>query len=85
MSKPSLKAQKNYEKYLGNMVYKLIKKELPEFEPPLYFKSSDYVRIGTTIVLYADDDYKKLFSQNAKEIWLNHFIVRYIYLVEKLK
>lgn len=85
MSKPSLKAQTNYEKYLGKMVSKLIKKELPEFEPPTYFKSSDYVRIGTTVVLYADDDYKKVFSQNADEVWLNHFIDRYLYLAEKLK
>lgn len=85
MRKPSLKAQKNYEKYLGKMVSKLIKKELPAFEPPMYFKSSDYVRIGTTIVLYADEEYKKMFSQNENEVWLNHFIDRYLYLAEKLK
>ena len=84
MSKPSLKAQKNYEKYLGKMVSKLIKKNLPEFEPPDYFKTSDYVRIGTTIVLYADDDYKKTFSQNENEVWLNHFIDRYLFLAERL-
>ena len=84
MSKPSNKAQKNYEKYLGTMVSKLIKKVLPEFEPPTYFKSSNYVRIGTTIVLYADDTYKKVFPQNDHEVWLNHFIDRYMYLAEKL-
>ncbi len=85
MSKPSFKAQKNYEKYLGKMVSKLIKKELPEFELPIYFKSSDYVRIGTTVVLYADDEYKKVFSQHPDEVWLNHFIDRYLYLADKLK
>ena len=85
MSKPSFEAQKNYEKYLGKMVSKMIKKALPEFEPPAYFKSSDYVRIGTTIVLYADDEYKKLFPQNPDQVWLNHFIDPYLYLAGKLK
>ncbi len=85
LSKPSNKAQRNYEKYLGKMVSKLVKKALPEFEAPEYYKSSDYVRIGTTVVLYADDDYKKVFPQNPKEVWLNHFIDRYLFLVEKLK
>ncbi|MEO6682846.1 MAG: lipase family protein [Ginsengibacter sp.] len=44
LTKPSLKAQKNYQKYLGKMVSKFVKKTFPEFEVPVYFKSSDYVR-----------------------------------------
>ncbi len=85
LSKPAIKAQKNYEKYLGNLVSIAVKKNLLEFKAPKYYKSNNYVRIGTTIVLYADDEYKKVFSQNPEEVWLNHFIDRYIYLVEKLK
>lgn len=85
LSKPALKAQKNYEKYLGNLVSKAVKKNLIEFQAPKYYKSNNYVRIGTTIVLLADDEYKKVFSQDPKEIWLNHFIERYLYLAEKLK
>ncbi len=85
LSKPALKAQKNYEKYLGNLVSKAVKKNLIEFNAPTYYKSNNYVRIGTTIVLYADDEYKKVFSQDPKEVWLNHFIERYLYLAEKLK
>ena len=85
LSKSSFKAQKNYEKFLGHMIYKSVKKALPEFKEPVYFKSNNYVRIGTTVVLYADDDYKKLFIQDPKRIWLNHGIERYLYLTEKLK
>lgn len=85
MSRPSLKAQRRYQKYLGHMVYKSVKKALPAFKEPKYSKTNDYVRTGATIVLYADNMYKKLFVQDPEKIWLNHNIDRYLYLVEQLK
>lgn len=84
LSKPALKAQKNYERYLGNVVSKAIKKNLLEFEAPVYYKSNNYVRISNTIVLYADEEYKKVFAQKQEEVWQNHFILPYLYLVGKL-
>jgi hypothetical protein len=85
LSKPALKAQKSYQKYLGDMVVKSVKKNLIEFKAPIYYESNNYVRVGTTIVLYADEEYKKRFPTNPGEIWLNHGIERYLYLTEKLK
>ena len=41
LSKPAKRAQKNYEKFLVKMVSKFIKKTLPDFKPPVYFKSND--------------------------------------------
>lgn len=84
LSKPSARAQKNYEKYLGKMISKSIKKKLAEFEPPVYFKSNDYVRTGITIVLYADSTYYKAFPQDANKIWDNHTQKPYLYLAEKM-
>ena len=85
LSRPSLKAQKNYQKYLGKMVSKFVRKTLPEFTPPEYYKSSDYVRTGLTIVLIPDNSYYEKYPQNTTNVWLNHAQERYAFLVEKLE
>jgi len=86
MSKPSKKAQKNYEKYLGKMVSQAVKKQLPGFVTPEYYKSNYYVRTGNTIVLYATEEYFKLYSNDPENpnIWQHHLPKMYLYLVEKL-
>lgn len=85
LSKPARRAQKNYEKFLGKMVSKYIKKTIPDFKPPVYFKSNDYVRTGTTIILYADSDYFKKFPQDINKVWANHTQVPYLFLTDKLQ
>jgi hypothetical protein len=87
LSKPSKKAQRNYEKYLGKMVSQAVKKHLPNFNTPEYYHSNYFVRTGSTIVLYADEEYFKLYS-NAPEnpnIWQHHLPQQYLFLAEKLK
>ena len=84
LSKPSLKAQRNYEKYLGRMVSKMVKKQLKGFEAPNYYSSDNYVRTGNTIVLYADSEYFKKYPDNTSNIWIHHFIGPYLFLAEKL-
>lgn len=86
LSKPSFKAQKNYEKYLGKMVSQAVKKQIPNFKTPDYYKSNYYVRTGATIVLYADEDYFKLYSNDAvnPNIWQHHLPKQYLHLAEKL-
>ncbi|MBA2421906.1 MAG: lipase family protein [Chitinophagales bacterium] len=85
LSNPALKAQRRYEQYLGKMVSKSVKKQLPEFKHPEYYKSNHYVRTGTTIVLYADEDYYKIFPEDLTKVWRHHFIEPYLYLTERLK
>src|SRR6185312_6175003 len=84
LSKPAKRAQKNYEKYLGKMMSKYIKKKLPDFKPPVYFKSNDYVRTGNTIVLYPDSAYYKAFPQDVNKIWGNHTQKPYLFLAERM-
>ncbi|OJU76966.1 MAG: lipase [Bacteroidetes bacterium 47-18] len=86
LSRPSLKAQRNYEKYLGKMVSKSVRKQLPQFNTPDYYKSNYYVRTGTIIVLYADEAYFKIYSNDPSnpDIWQHHLPAQYLYLVEKL-
>lgn len=85
MSKPSMKARRNYQKYLGKMVSKMVQKQLPELKIPSYSNSNYYVRTGNTIVLYADEEYNRSFPPNPEQIWANHLIQPYLFLVEKLK
>ncbi|MES2655029.1 MAG: lipase family protein [Bacteroidota bacterium] len=87
LSKPSFKAQKNYEKYLGKMVAKAVKKQIPNLNIPTYYKSNYYVRTGNTVILYADEDYFKLYSNDTQNpnIWQHHLPAQYLFLAEKLK
>lgn len=85
LDKPSRKALKNYQKYLGKMVSKAVKKQIPEFKAPAYFNSNNYVRTGSTIVLYAEADYFKVYPEDESAVWRHHFIQPYLYLLERLK
>lgn len=87
MSKPSIKAQKKYQKFLGKMVSQQVTKQIPGFVPPKYFDSNYYVRTGNTIVLYADESYFKEYSNdpNNPNIWQHHLPKPYLLLAERLK
>ncbi len=84
MSKPTFKAQKKYEKYLGRLVSKFVRKELPGYIAPEYVKSSYYVRTGQQIVLLADDAYYIRFPDNRENVFIHHMFEPYIFLAEKL-
>jgi hypothetical protein len=84
LSKPAIKAQKNYQAYLGEMVSKYVKKDLPGFTPPEYFESNCYVRTGTTILLVADEAYYKLFPDSLTNVFCHHLFEPYLYLTAKL-
>lgn len=86
MSKPSEKAQRNYQKYLGKMVSQAVKKQIPNFVVPEYYNSNYYVRTGNTIVLYADEEYFKLYNNDPENpnIWQHHLPKPYLFLAEKL-
>jgi pimeloyl-ACP methyl ester carboxylesterase len=83
LKKPAIKAQKNYEKYLGSFLYKMIKKNTTEYKQPEYANTSNYVRTGTTIVLLADDDYYKLYPDTKGKTFMHHFHQPYLYLTQK--
>ncbi|AUD06231.1 lipase family protein [Spirosoma pollinicola] len=84
LSKPALKAQQNYQKYMGKLAAKTVQKNLNGYVAPAYYNSSDYVRTGTTIVLLADDDYFKKYPNSEEKIFVHHFHPPYLYLTEKL-
>ncbi|NIJ52066.1 lipase family protein [Dyadobacter arcticus] len=83
MKNPSVKAQNNYEKYLGGYASKAVMKALPEFQAPTYMKSSNFVRIGPTVMLFADDEYFKLFPEKDKNPFAHHLPQQYLFLMNK--
>ena len=84
LSNPALKAQRNYQKFLGQLASKTVKKNLSGYVPPDYYNSSDYVRTGATIVLLADSAYYKQYPDSKEKIFAHHFHPPYLYLAEKL-
>jgi len=85
LDKSTRKATKKYRKYLGTMMGKMIKKNIPGFSPPVYDKSMDYVSAGNTIVLLADEAYYKIYPDSDTNMFAHHFHNQYLYLLEKLK
>ena len=83
LDKPTKKAQKEYEKYLGKMTSKIIAKKLESFIPPTYYNSNNYVRTGTTIILYADKDYYAHFPDDKESMWVHHYFKPYLFLLKK--
>lgn len=83
MKNPTEKAQRNYEKYLGDFVSKMVKKTLPEFTPPVYVHTADFVRIGPTIVLLGDEAYFKQFPDSKENVFIHHLMDPYLYLIDK--
>ncbi len=85
LSHPLYKAQRKNEKLLGKRATQLIKKSLPEFVAPTFMHTSNYVRTGATITLYADESYYFYYPNNSSKIFMHHLIAPYIYLVNKMK
>ncbi len=83
LDKPTKKAQKNYEKYLGEKTSKIIMKNLKGFRPPSrYFNSNNYVRTGTTVVLFAGKKYFARFPYKTGNMFTHHMIDAYLYLLD---
>lgn len=84
LDKPTKKAQKNYEKYLGKMANKLVANKLEGLSVPDYVESNNYVRTGITIVLTPDQNYYDKFPNNPEAIFSHHFHHPYLYLAKRL-
>lgn len=81
LSKPAIKAQRAYEKYLGKMLQKEINGLLKGIEVPEFYSSNHYVRTGITIALQPTNDYYQHYKQEADNAFINHMHHPYIYLV----
>lgn len=83
LNKPTQKAKKHFQKYLGVYAGKEVIKTLPNYQSPHYFNSNHYTRAGDFIVLYPDTEYFKLFPEEKEKVFKHHALQPYLYLLEK--
>ena len=85
LTKHTRKAQRQYQKYLGNKASKYVKSQLKGLQIPAYYHSNHYVRTGTFIVLLADEAYYQRFPDSQTKVFTHHMLQPYFYLAQKLK
>jgi len=85
LEKPTSKARKKYEKFLGRLVGKFVEKQIEGATPPPFFQSNNYVRTGQTIVLYPDAEYYRLFPDSETNLFVHHMFEPYYHLAQKLE
>lgn len=83
MDKPTKKAEKKFQKYLGFYAGKEVTKTLPSYRSPKFLDSNHYTRAGNFIVLYPDLDYYLLYPDEKEKIFKHHALQPYLYLLEK--
>ncbi len=84
LNRPTMKAQKRFKKYLGNGLYKQVKKYMPQYQQPEYANSNNYMRAGVPIVLEPDAAYYKEFPDSSSNVFEHHLLKPYYTLVEKI-
>jgi pimeloyl-ACP methyl ester carboxylesterase len=85
LSRPALKAQRNYQKYLGRVAERTVAKNINGYVAPAYYNSNHYVRTGQTIVLRADSAYYTRFPDSQEKVFQHHFHPPYLFLAERLE
>lgn len=85
MDRPTRRSQKNFEKYMGKRLKKLLLKKKQGLLIPPSLKSFAYVRVGQQVVLQPDANYLNQFPQMEHEYFLNHGINQHIYLLNLLE
>lgn len=74
------KSQRLMTKNLGGMMYKQVKKFLPQLKEPVYAAENNYQRTGIPIVLMPDAAYYKQFPDNTTDIFRHHMFAAYRWL-----
>ena len=83
LNKTPLKTQRTYERYLGKVTYKQIKKYMPGLEKLHFAASSNYMRAGIPIVLQADSTYFAKYPDSGTNIFRHHLFEPYYYLLKR--
>lgn len=84
LDKPTKKARRNYQKYLGKMTSKSVVKNIPGYVAPAFYDSNHYVRTGNIIVLTPDDAYMEEFPDDPDKLFTHHIHTPYLRLAKQL-
>jgi hypothetical protein len=83
--KPTSRAQRKNQKYLGYKTTKMVKKTMPELKLPPFVNTSNYHRAGNYITLKGDKAYYDLFPLDKDRVFLHHMWDAYLYLIAHLQ
>jgi len=84
LDKPTRKAQRHFERYLGRRAGTFVKKFMPQYHQPAYAASNNFVRAGSPIILQPDEKYYNYFPNNTTNIFMHHHHDAYFYLMKKI-
>ncbi|HEX2609306.1 MAG TPA: lipase family protein [Flavisolibacter sp.] len=84
MRKATNKARDRFEDYLGRLVYKQVRKYLPQYQEPRYAKGSNYQRAGIPIVLIPTESYWLHYPHQAPNVFIHHLLEPYYELATAL-
>lgn len=84
LKNPTAKASRRYQKYLGNLAARFVKKQLPGLVPPVYAPTSNYARAGTFIILQPTPAYAQQFPDNPANVFTHHLLQPYWFLAQQL-
>lgn len=83
LNKPTRKAQKNFEKYLGKLAGQQVLKSLPDYQSPDFFPSNHFTRAGNFIILQTNEAYWKQFPDSKEKVFQHHMIRPYYFLLKQ--
>lgn len=84
MDRSTKKAQARMEKYLGKRLYKMVKKEHPEYKQPAYAGGNNYMRSGVPIILMPSEAYMKKFPDSRETPFVHHMFTSYSFLLNEI-
>lgn len=83
LDKATRKAQRAFKSVLGDMMYKQVKKTLPQFKAPTYSEGNNYQRAGVPIVLLPDSVYYQKFPDNPEKVFQHHMFEPYLWMTQR--
>lgn len=83
MTRATNRSVRRFRKYLGNTVYKISSKSLPQLKQPAYVNSNNYMTAGVPIILMADETYHQKFPFDGQNVFVHHMPDKYLYLLQQ--
>ncbi len=80
LNNPTKKAKKNYNKILGKRVYRMVNKYNNSFVNQTNNYSTNYMPVGTVVLLIGDTLYHQKYPSNDSNIFIHHSHSAYIYM-----
>jgi len=83
LNKATRKAQRRFKSVLGDVMYRQVKKTLPQFKAPAYSDGNNYQRAGVPIILQPDSAYYKKFPDIPGKVFQHHMFEPYYWMTKK--